>query len=88
MGDIKAYVPFGANQYQVKDLLALGNITVNGGATVLPANAIDVNAYFGDVNGDHHLDALDKALIANVASTLSTRLHRLYACSIQPSSAI
>ena len=30
------------------------------------------NAYFGDVNGDHHLDALDKGLIANVASTINS----------------
>ncbi len=73
LGDITAYVPFAAkNQYQVKELLALGAITVSGGATVLPANAVNVNAYFGDVNGDHHLDALDKALLANVASTQST----------------
>ncbi len=69
LGDITAYVPYSArSQYQVKDLLTLGNITVNGGATVVPGNAVDVNAYFGDVNGDHHLDGLDKALIANVAS--------------------
>ncbi len=73
LGDIAAYVPYSArNQYQVKDLLALGNIMVNGGATVVPASAVDVNAYFGDVNGDHHLDGLDKGLIANVASTTST----------------
>ncbi len=61
-----------ADQYQVKDLLALGNITVNTGAAVVPANAVDVDAYFGDVNADHHLDGLDKGLIANVASTLNT----------------
>ena len=73
LGDITAYVPYSArNQYQVKDLLTLGNITVNSGASVVPGNAVDVNAYFGDVNGDHHLDALDKALLANVASTLNT----------------
>ena len=72
LGDITAYVPYSArSQYQVKDLLALGNITVNSGATVVPGNAVDVDAYFGDVNGDHHLDGLDKALIANVASTLN-----------------
>ncbi len=53
-------------------LLALGNITVNSGATVVPGNAVDVDAYFGDVNGDHHLDGLDKGLIANVASTVNT----------------
>jgi hypothetical protein len=70
---ITAYVPYAArSQYQVKDLLTLGNITVNNGATVVPANAVDVNAYFGDVNGDHHLDGLDKGFIANVASTAST----------------
>ena len=73
LGDITAYVPYSArNQYQVKDLLALGNITVNSGVPVVPGNAVDVNAYFGDVNGDHHVDALDKALLANVASTLNT----------------
>ena len=73
LGDITAYVPYSArNQYQVKDLLALGNITVNSGASVVPGNAVDVDAYFGDVNGDHHLDGLDKGLIANVASTLNT----------------
>ncbi len=73
LGDITAYVPYSArNQYQVKDLLALGNITVNSGATVVPGNAVDVDAYFGDVNGDHHLDALDKALLANVASTVNS----------------
>ncbi len=73
LGDITAYVPYAArSQYQVKDLLALGNITVNSGATVVPGSAVDVNAYFGDVNGDHHVDALDKALLANVASTLNT----------------
>ena len=73
LGDITAYVPYSArSQYQVKDLLALGNITVNSGATVVPGSAVDVNAYFGDVNGDHHVDALDKALLANVASTLNT----------------
>ena len=73
LGDITAYVPYSARtQYQVKDMLTLGNITVNSGATVVPGNAVDVNAYFGDVNADHHLDALDKALIADVASTLNT----------------
>ena len=73
LGDITAYVPYSArSQYQVKDLLTLGNITVNSSATVMPANAVDVDAYFGDVNGDHHLDGVDKALIANVASTLNT----------------
>ncbi len=39
---------------------------------MVPGNAVDVDAYFGDVNGDHHLDALDKALLANVASTVSS----------------
>ncbi len=73
LGDVTAYVPYSArNQYQVKDLLALGNITVNSGATVVPGNAVDVDAYFGDVNGDHHLDGLDKGQIANVASTLNS----------------
>ncbi len=73
LGDITAYVPYSArSQYQVKDLLALSNIAVSGGATVVPADAVDVDAYFGDVNGDHHLDGLDKGLIANVASTVST----------------
>ena len=73
LGDITAYVPYSArSQYQVKDLLALGNITVSGGAAVVLADAVDVDAYFGNVNGDHHLDGLDKGLIANVASTLST----------------
>ena len=73
MGDVTAYVPYSArSQYQVKDLLSLGSITVNSGATVVPANAVDVDAYFGDVNGDHHLDGVDKGLIANVASTLNT----------------
>ena len=73
LGNVTAYVPYSArSQYQAKDLLALGNLTVNSGATVVPGNAVDVNAYFGDVNGDHHLDGLDKGLIANVASTLNT----------------
>ncbi len=73
LGDITAFVPFAArNQYQVKDLLVLANIAVSGGATVVPANAVDVDAYFGDVNGDHHIDGVDKGLIANVASTSST----------------
>ena len=73
LGDITAYVPYSArSQYQVKDLLALGNITVNSRAAVVPGNAVDVDAYFGDVNGDHHLDGVDKGLIANVASTLNT----------------
>ena len=46
LGDITAYVPYAARgQYQVKDLLTLGSITVNSGATVVPANAVDVNAY-------------------------------------------
>jgi hypothetical protein len=73
LGDGIAYVPYSARtHYKAMDLLTLGNITVSGGGSVLAANAVDVNAYFGDVNGDHHLDGVDKGLIANVASTAST----------------
>jgi hypothetical protein len=73
LGDVIAYVPYSARiHYKAMDLLTLGNIVVSGGGSVLAANAVDVNAYFGDVNGDHHLDGVDKGLIANVASTMST----------------
>ncbi len=73
LGDVIAFVPYAARtHYRTQDLLALNNITVDTGAPVVAANAVDVNAYFGDVNGDHRLDGLDKALIANVASTLYT----------------
>ncbi len=75
LGDITGFVPNSAkNKYQVKDLVALSNIAVTGGATttVNAGSGVDINAYFADVNGDHHIDALDKALLANVASGSAT----------------
>ncbi len=42
--------------------MSLGNITVTGGATVLAGTGVDVNAYFGDVDGTHTIDRLGQGL--------------------------
>ena len=74
LGDIRAVVPstVGAvalNLYQVKEQLQLGSIVINGGSVTgaVPANAVHVNAYFGDVNGDKVIDGLDKLAADTVA---------------------
>ncbi len=70
LGDISAVVPDSAkNQYQVKELLHLGNIAVapNPGATPVGADGIHVNAYLGDVNANHNIEGLDKLAIDKVA---------------------
>jgi Cohesin domain len=63
-----AVVPNSAkNLYQVKELLQLGNIVINSGATAVAANGIHVNVYLGDVNADHNIDGLDKLAMDNIA---------------------
>jgi autotransporter-associated beta strand protein len=74
LGGLVASVPNSAgSQYKAKELLQLGNITVNGAAfTGVWANAIHVNAYLGDVTGNGSIDALDVAFANNVAEGAST----------------
>ncbi len=67
LGDILAVVPSGAaaaalSLYQTKELLQIGNITINQGIVsgAVSANGVHVNAYLGDVNGDKVIDGLDK----------------------------
>ena len=74
LGDITAVVPSspGAaalSMYQVKELLQLGNIAINGNANsgAVSANGIHVNAYLGDVNGDKVINGLD-TLTANMVA--------------------
>ncbi len=74
LGDITAVVPSGPgaaalSMYQVKELLQLGNIVINGNANTgaVSANAVHVNAYFGDVNGDKVINGLD-TLTANMVA--------------------
>ncbi len=74
LGDITAVVPSspGAaalSMYQIKELLQLGNIAINGNANTgaVSANGVHVDAYFGDVNGDKVIDGLD-TLTANMAA--------------------
>ena len=74
LGDITAVVPSGPGAaalsvYQVKELLQLGNIVINGNANTgaVSANGIHVNAYFGDVNGDKVISGLD-TLTANTVA--------------------
>jgi hypothetical protein len=74
LGDITAVVPSGPgaaalSMYQVKELLQLGNIAINGNANsgAVSANGIHVNAYFGDVNGDKVINGLD-TLTANMVA--------------------
>ena len=51
LGDVLARVPASASAiYKTTELLALGNITVSGGATVQAASGIHVDAYLGDVH--------------------------------------
>jgi hypothetical protein len=62
LGDIAATVPSSAqNLYQTKELLQITNIVVNQGAITgaVAANAVHVNAYFGDVTGNGTIDGLD-----------------------------
>ena len=51
LGDVLAVVPNNAATiYKTKELLALSNISITGGATVQAADGIHVNAYLGDVH--------------------------------------
>ncbi len=71
LGDIRAVVPnLAANLYQVKELLQIGNIVINGnaGTGAGSASGLHVNAYAGDVNGDGVINALD-TLSANQVAT-------------------
>ena len=83
LGDLAAVVPSGSGaaalgQYQVKELLQLGNITINQGAVTgaVGANGVHVNAYFGDVNADKVIDGLDKLTANNVATGGATGFSR------------
>ncbi len=79
LGDLSAVVPSTTGAaalglYQVKELLQLGNITINqGGVTgAVSSNGIHVNAYLGDVNGDKVINGLDKLTADNVAQGRAT----------------
>jgi N-acetylneuraminic acid mutarotase len=74
LGDIVADVPdSAANLYKAKELLSLGSVTVNGAAFAgTVANGLHVNAYFGDVSGDHAspkpITGVDVAVAQTVAA--------------------
>jgi glucose/arabinose dehydrogenase len=76
LGDILANVPnSAANQYEAKELLHCGSITVNSAAfTGVVADSLHVNAYFGDVTGDGKISGLDVATAGTVASGSSSGL--------------
>ncbi len=66
LGDIAAVVPSGTGAaalslYQVKELLQIGSIGINGNthSGALSANSVHVNAYAGDVNADGIIDGRD-----------------------------
>ena len=68
--NIAASVPASAPYFN-KAVLNLGNILVNStGATGV--SAVDEAAYFGDVNGDQQLTALDASLVSQVAVGLGS----------------
>ena len=78
LGDVLATVPnSAASIYKTKELLALSNISITGGATVQAADGIHVNAYLGDVHvtaapAIDASDALDEqTMIANKYSGFS-----------------
>ena len=78
LGDITASVPTAsATIYKTKELLALSNISITGGATVQAADGIHVDAYLGDVHvtalpAIDASDALDEqTMIANKYSGFS-----------------
>jgi hypothetical protein len=76
LGDILANVPnSAANQYEAKELLHCGSITVNSAAfSGVVADGLHVNAYFGDVTGDGKISGLDVATAGTVASGSSSGL--------------
>jgi N-acetylneuraminic acid mutarotase len=69
LGDIQATVPnSAAANYKAKELLQLGSIRATGAiVTVVAANGIHINAYFGDVSGNGSIDGLDVATALTVA---------------------
>src|SRR5205807_7026129 len=76
LGDILGVVPnSAANLYKGKEILSIvgSSITVNGAAfTGTWANAVHVNAYFGDVTGDGKITGLDVATAGQVAAGTPT----------------
>ncbi len=71
LGDIAAVVPSSAaNNYKAKELLQIGNITINQGAITgaVSANGLHINAYLGDVNGNGTIDGLDTLTANQLAS--------------------
>ena len=63
--DIAASVPASAPYYN-KAVLNVQNVVVNGSAAT-GISAVDESAYFGDVNGDGKLSALDASLLSQDA---------------------
>jgi hypothetical protein len=74
VGDIVVSVPASAGSvYKAKELLQLGSVTVNSAAFAgAVANAVHVNAYFGDVSGNGTIDGLDVATATNLAQGKDT----------------
>ncbi len=74
LGALQAYVPLSAVPlYKEKGVLQLSGVQVDGGALqAVGDNAVEVNAYFGDVSGEGGYNPLDAALISRVATTIDT----------------
>jgi len=68
LGDILGIVPSSAaNLYKANELLDLSAVSANGIAVTVVADAVHVNAYFGDVTGNGTIDGLDVATANTVA---------------------
>jgi N-acetylneuraminic acid mutarotase len=74
LGDILGSIPnFAAQLYKAKELLDVSAVTVNGAPfTGVIADAVHVNAYFGDVTGDGKITGLDVATANSVAQGAPT----------------
>ena len=70
LGGLVATVPNSAAPlYTTKALLHWSSLSINGSSTgVTGDDAVDVNAYFGDANGDGTLSGGDASLISRVAT--------------------
>lgn len=72
--DLQVSVPTTAN-YQVKQLLDLGNIVLNGGAIPgLDDDAVHVVGYFGDVTANGTYSGTDASYVARLAVGIDTGL--------------
>ncbi len=75
LGDIVAVVPNTAvNLYKTKALLQIGNVVLNQGSITgaVGATSVQINSYFGDLDGDGLVMGNDKLIANQVAVGLAT----------------